>query len=143
MRRVLSILCVLACICVPATMAAKVETPEQSAPDATLHWADQQIGTVLAAGLMGPSAEAFDPQGPLTRGDLATALEIWGHPMLPPVDPSVLVTVRELDARLVAALGLQPAARTIRIAARDARLTPISSLGAETVARLLARRTNH
>ncbi len=108
-----------------------------------LHWADPQIGTVLAAGVMGPSAEEFDPQGPLTRGDLAAALEAWGHPMAPPVDPSVLVTVRELDARLVAALGLQPSARAIRIAARDAGLMPVSYLGTETVARLLGLRTNH
>jgi cell wall-associated NlpC family hydrolase len=108
-----------------------------------LHWADAQIATVLAAGLMGPSADAFDPQGALTRGDLATALAVWGHPMAPPADPTAPVTIRELDARLVAALGLQPAARTIRIAARDAGLTPISSLGTETVARLLALRTNH
>jgi cell wall-associated NlpC family hydrolase len=143
MRRLLSILCVLVCVCGPAAVAAKADALPQSASDAMLHWADPQIGTVLAAGLMGPSAEAFDPQGPLTRGDLAAALEAWGHPMLPPADPTVLVTVRELDARLVAALGLQPSARAIRIAARDAGLTPVSYLGTETVARLLGLRTNH
>jgi cell wall-associated NlpC family hydrolase len=108
-----------------------------------LHWADPQIDTVLAAGVMGPSAEAFNPQGALTRGDLAAALEAWGHPIVPPADPSVLVTIRELDARLVVALGLQPAARDFRIAARDAGLIPIPSLGTETVARLLGLRTNH
>ncbi len=108
-----------------------------------LHWADPQIGTVLAAGLMGPSAEEFDPQGLLTRGDLSAALEAWGHPMAQPLDPSVAVTVRELDARLVTALGVQPVARAIRIAARDAGLMPVSSLGTETMARLLGLRTNH
>jgi cell wall-associated NlpC family hydrolase len=143
MRRVLSVLCVLACICVPAAVAARADTPQPTPADAMLHWADPQIGTVLAAGLMGPSAEAFDAQGALTRGDLAAALETWGHPIAPPADPSVLVPIRELDARLVTALGLQPAAREIRIAARDAGLTPISSLGTETVARLLGLRTNH
>jgi len=143
MRRVLSVLCVLACICVPAAVAARADTPQPTPADAMLHWADPQIGTVLAAGLMGPSAGAFDPQGALTRGDLAGALEAWGHPIAPPADPSVLVTIRELDARLVTALGLQAAAREIRIAARDAGLTPISSLGTETVARLLGLRTNH
>ncbi len=143
MRRVLPLLCVLACVCVPAALAAKAETPQQPLSDAMLHWADPQIGTVLAAGVMGPTAEEFDPQGTLTRGDLATTLEVWGHPMLPPADPTVLVTVRELDSRLVAALGMQPAARAIRIAARDAGLTPVSSIGTETVARLLGLRTNH
>ena len=141
MRRVLSLLCVLACVCVPGAVAARADAAPPT--DAMLHWADPQIGTVLAAGVMGPSAEAFDPQGPLTRGDLAAALGAWGHAMAPPADPTVLVTVRELDARLVAALGLQPAPRTIRIAARDAGLTPVSSLGTETVARLLGLRTNH
>ena len=140
MRRLLSILCLLACVCVPAAIADTA----QPLSDAMLHWADPQIGTVLAAGVMGPSAEEFDPQGQLTRGDLATALELWGHPLAsPPADPTVLVTVRELDARLVTALGLLPTARAIRIAARDAGLAPVSSLGTETVARLLGLRTNH
>jgi cell wall-associated NlpC family hydrolase len=143
MRRVLLLLCVLACICVPAAVAARADTPQPPASEAMLHWADPQIGTVLAAGVMGPSAEAFDPQGALTRGDLAAALEAWGHPISPPADPSVPVTIRELDARLVMALGLQPAAHEFRIAPRDAGLTPISSLGTETVARLLGLRTNH
>ena len=49
----------------------------------------------------------------------------------------------ELDAQLVAALGLTPAARRIRIAARDAELAPTSRLGTETVARLLGLRLNH
>ena len=49
----------------------------------------------------------------------------------------------ELDAQLVGALGLTPAARRIRIAARDAELAPTSRLGTETVARLLGLRLNH
>ena len=49
----------------------------------------------------------------------------------------------ELDAQLVGALGLTPAARRIRIAARDAGLAPTSRLGTETVARLLGLRLNH
>lgn len=142
MRRVLSLLCVLACLCVPTAVASRADTPQQL-NDAVLHWADPQIATVVAAGLMGPSVEEFEPQGQVTRGDLASALEAWGRPMEPPADPTVVVTIRELDARLVAALGMQPAARTIRIAARDAGLMPISSLGTETVARLLGLRTNH
>jgi cell wall-associated NlpC family hydrolase len=144
MRRVLPLLCLLACVCLPATVAAsRTAGPQPPLSDAMLHWADPQIGTVLAAGLMGPSAEEFDPQGQLTRGDLGAALAAWGNPMAPPADPATLVTVRELDARLVTALGMQPSARAIRIAARDAGLAPLASLGTETVARLLGLRTNH
>ena len=49
----------------------------------------------------------------------------------------------ELDAKLVAALGLSDAARRIRIAVRDADLSPTSHVGNETVARLLGLRVNH
>ncbi len=49
----------------------------------------------------------------------------------------------ELDAQLVGALGLLPAARRIRVAARDAELAPPSRLGTETVARLLGLRLDH
>ena len=38
---------------------------------------------------------------------------------------------------------MTPAARRIRIAARDAELAPTSRLGTETVARLLGLRLNH
>lgn len=145
MRRALVILCLLAWTSAPAAGLAADSLPTQPPvlSDAALHWADPQIETVVAAGLMGPDLATFGPQDPLTRGDLAAALAAWGHPQPPPVDPSLPVTVRELDSRLVAALGLQPAARTIRIAARDAGLSPIPSLGTETVARLLGLRANH
>jgi cell wall-associated NlpC family hydrolase len=43
----------------------------------------------------------------------------------------------------VAAAGLLPAARTIRLAARDAGLGPTDMLGTETIARLLGLRVNH
>jgi cell wall-associated NlpC family hydrolase len=51
--------------------------------------------------------------------------------------------MRELDAQLVAAAGLLPAARAIRLAARDAGLEPTDMLGTETIARLLGLRLNH
>jgi cell wall-associated NlpC family hydrolase len=79
----------------------------------------------------------------LTRGELADALAAWGKPVATPADPTKLVTMRELDAQLVGALGLLPAARRIRIAARDAGLEPTSIVGTESVARLLGLRINH
>ena len=59
----------------------------------------------------------FRPADPLTRGELADALAAWGKPATVPADPSKLVTISELDAQLVNALGLTPAARRIRLAA--------------------------
>jgi cell wall-associated NlpC family hydrolase len=51
--------------------------------------------------------------------------------------------MRELDAQLVAAAGLLPSARAIRLAATSAGLAPLDMLGTETVARLLGLRVNH
>ena len=85
----------------------------------------------------------FRPTDPLTRGELADAFAALGKRFGPLIDPAHVVTMRELDARLVGAVGLQPAAQRIRIAARDAGLAPTSMLGTETVARLLGFRLNH
>ena len=74
---------------------------------------------------------------------MADALVAWGKPAAVPSDPAHLVTMRELDAKLVGALGLGPAARRFRVTARDAGLTPPAILGTETVARLLGLRLNH
>jgi cell wall-associated NlpC family hydrolase len=106
-------------------------------------WADAQIRTVTAAAILGDDPATFRPSDLLTRGELAEALAAWGKPAAIPADPTSLVTMRELDAQLVGALGLLPAARRIRIAARDAGLAPVSILGTETVARLLGLRLNH
>ena len=112
-------------------------------PPAKASWADTQIRAVTAAALLGDDPTAFRPNEPLTRGELADALTAWGKPSAKPADPTRVVTMRELDAQLVGALGLLPAARRIRIAARDAGLDPTSMLGTETVARLLGLRLNH
>ena len=85
----------------------------------------------------------FRPSDPLTRGELADALAAWGKPATVPADPAKLVTMSELDAQLVDALGLTPAARRIRLAAGDGQLAPTSRLGTETVARLLGLRLDH
>jgi cell wall-associated NlpC family hydrolase len=106
-------------------------------------WADAQIRTVTAVAILGDDPATFRPSDPLTRGELADALAAWGKPAAVPADPTSLVTVRELDAQLVGALGLLPAARRIRVAARDAGLAPVPILGTETVARLLGLRLNH
>ena len=112
-------------------------------PSAATTWADAQVRTVTAAGLFGGDAATFRPTDPLTRGELADALVAWGKPATVPADPSKLVTISELDAQLVNALGLTPAARRIRLAAAAGQLAPTSRVGTETVARLVGLRLNH
>ena len=76
-----------------------------------------QIRVVTSAAILGTDPATFRPADPLTRGELAEALAAWGKRPTTPADPARLVTMRELDAQLVGALGLQPAAQRIRIAA--------------------------
>jgi hypothetical protein len=94
---------------------------------------------------MGPDADPvrFHPSAPLTEGALVQALRAFGHPMRAPRDPAKRVSVRRLDAELVAALHLLPASRTLRVRAARAGLDPIRSLGTETVARLAGLRVDH
>ena len=106
-------------------------------------WADPQIRAVTALGILGSDAAIFRPADQLTSGELSDALAAWGRPGPAPADPTRLVTMSELDSRLVGALGLQSAAKRIRVAALDAGLVPTSRLGTETVARLLGLRLNH
>jgi cell wall-associated NlpC family hydrolase len=106
-------------------------------------WAAPQIAAVVGAGLLGLDVASFRPEDPLTRGELHAAILALGKAHGAPADPARIVTMRELDAQLVAAVGLLPAARSIRLAVRDAGLGPTDMLGTETVARLLGLRINH
>jgi len=141
-RRTSSLLALLAITCVTATAASAATRPE-NLPSTPVVWDPQEIALVVQSGIFGPTVDEFRPDQPLTWGELADALAAWGHPIPAPADPARLVTVRDLDARLVAALGLLPASRAVRLFARDAGLSPITSLGTETVARLLGLRLNH
>ena len=130
-------------LAVPATAAAA--GPEESAASAPTakSWAAPQIASVVVARVMGPDVASFRPDAPLTRGELHDAILALGKPHAAPIDPARFVTMRELDAQLVAAAGLLPSARSIRLAARDGGLEPTDMLGTETVARLLGLRVNH
>jgi cell wall-associated NlpC family hydrolase len=107
-------------------------------------WAASAIRTVTSRGLMGGSAATFRPTYPLTRGALAR-LEagLSGVPVPQPAGANVEATMSELDAGLVHALGLGPAATAFRQAARTAGLHPPARFGTEVVARLLDLRTDH
>jgi cell wall-associated NlpC family hydrolase len=135
---------VLVVVCVGVAVAA---TSAQAAarPSRLYSWDQRAIRLVVARGLMGPAADLarFRPASPLTAGALARALRVFGHPRPTPRDPDKPVSVRVLDAELVAALGLLPASRALRLRAGRAALDPVASLGTETVARLLGLRPNH
>jgi cell wall-associated NlpC family hydrolase len=142
MRRTPFLLALLAITCIAATAAPAASRPETPSSPPTV-WDPHEIATVVERGILGPTVDEFRADQPLTWGELADALAMWGHPIPAPTDPARLVTIRDLDARLVAALGLLPASSAIRLFARDAGLNPITSLGTETVARLLGLRLNH
>ncbi len=113
----------------------------QPAPAAS--WAQPQIKVVVANGLMGPSVSNFRAKQNITRAELGEALAaLTGKPQVV-VDPGAEVSIAELDAKVVKALGLHRAARSFQRKVRDAGLEPPRRLGNEVVARLLWLRFNH
>ena len=106
-------------------------------------WAQAQIRTVVERGLMAPSVARFRPNDPLERRELADVLVALTRKPRVVVDPERAVRMRELDAALVAILGLGPAARELRLDAAAAGLDPPARFGTEIVARLLRLRYNH
>jgi cell wall-associated NlpC family hydrolase len=143
MRRTSLLLLLLAISCLaPAAASAAPELPSTNGPSA-VSWADPEIRQIVAAGAMAPNVAGFRPEDPLTRAELYDALATVGLPAPIPTDPARVVTIRELDARLVAALGLLPVSRAIRLGTKAAGLEPPDLVGTETVARLLGLRVNH
>jgi cell wall-associated NlpC family hydrolase len=107
-------------------------------------WAQPQINVVTQHGLMGGKPAAFRPDDPLSAGELADLVTgLTGKAAPSAVDPSAAVTIAQLDAQLVRALGLLPAARQFSAGLRAAGLTPTRYFGTETVARLIGLRVNH
>lgn len=107
-------------------------------------WAQPQIKLVTSKGLMGGQASAFRPNDPLTHGELAdlvTGLTGSVAPMA--ADPAAPVTIAQLDAQLVRAIGLLPVARMFSSGVRAAGLTPTRYFGTEVAARLIGLRANH
>jgi cell wall-associated NlpC family hydrolase len=135
-RRRLAYVCALVMLFTlsPATAAAKPGTS----------WAQAELKTVVAAGIMAKAAAAR-PDDPLTRGELDSIVAGLTHTQAaaPTSTSSATVTIAGLDARLVAALGLTDSARLLTQGAKTAGLAPLSRFGTEAVARLLGLRTNH
>jgi cell wall-associated NlpC family hydrolase len=131
-------LALFSCLLLFAT--AGVAGAGRSAPAS---WAAPQIATVVAQGLMAQTTEEFRPDDVLTQSELAVVLASLGVPDVSAPEPDRSVTLRELDARLVTAMGLRPQARAIRELALAAGLAPTPHLGTETIARMLGLRLNH
>lgn len=106
-------------------------------------WAAPQIRTVVEHGLMAPTIPEFRPNAALTRRELGELLAALTQQAQVVVHPARPVTVTQLDAALVRALGLGPAAQQVRAALAAAGLRPPRRLGTEAVARLLRLRFNH
>jgi cell wall-associated NlpC family hydrolase len=143
MRHITLIACLLALTGASSHGAAAMPAELPDSPGTASSWAAPEIRAVVARGALAPTVALFRPDDPLTGGDLDEALATLGLPSSAPADPDRLVVLAELDAKLVTALGLADAARTIRIALRDAALQPTPYVGTETIARLLGLRVNH
>jgi cell wall-associated NlpC family hydrolase len=119
-------------------------SPAYAAAKPGTSWAQAELETVVAAGIMAKAAAAR-PDNPLTRGELETIVAGLTHAEAPaPASTdSAKVTMAALDARLVSALGLTDSAKLFTQSARAAGITPPSRFGTEAVARLLGLRTNH
>ncbi len=138
MSRRLVIAGLLAVLVPAATATAAKPTP------ATRSWAEPQIVTITAQGIMGTDPATFRPDDPLTRAAAAGLVaSLTRQPSVTVSVPTLPVSIAGLDSRLVSALSLQDAASGFATAAKTAGLAPPSRFGTEVVARLLGLRTNH
>jgi cell wall-associated NlpC family hydrolase len=132
----------LAYVCALVTLLTL--SPARAAAKPGTSWAQAELKTVVAAGIMAKAAAAR-PEDPLTRGELETIAAGLMHTEAPAPGStsSAKITMAALDARLVTALGLGDSAKLFTQAAKNAGLAPPSRFGTEAVARLLGLRTNH
>lgn len=94
--------------------------------------------------VLGQDPAAFRADDTVTRGELAELVaEATNTEAAPVAKPEVPLTIQDLDARLVAALGLTPDAKAFAAGAKAAGLAPPARFGTEAVARLLGLRKNH
>ena len=115
-----------------------------SAGSSAASWALPQIKLVTAHGLMGGKASGFRPDDALTAGDLGDLVAgLTGQEAPMAADPSAPVTIAQLDAQLVRALGLLPSARLFTAQVRAAGITPTRYFGTEVAARLIGLRVDH
>ncbi len=127
MRRRLLLVAVLALVPAGVASAAKPAS-----------WAAAEIRA------LGQDPVTFRADDTVTRGELAELIgATTGTTPAPVARPEVPLSIQDLDARLVAALGLTPDAKAFAAGAKAAGLAPPSRFGTEAVARLLGLRKNH
>ena len=86
-----------------------------------------------------PLAKSWLPATPTQTA----AVPAVTHALYNAVSPAAAVTVKQLDAALVAYVGLGTAAREIQSTLQKAGLRPPANTGTEAVARMLGLRLNH
>jgi cell wall-associated NlpC family hydrolase len=107
-------------------------------------WAQKEIKLVTSRGLMTTAGGAFRPDDPVSQGELAELVTgLTGEPTRVPASSGGKVTIAQLDAQLVDALGLGDDAARFYRAARAAGIKAPARFGREVVARLLGLRYNH
>jgi cell wall-associated NlpC family hydrolase len=136
--RPLRLLALFACVLVGLAAAPG------ALPSGKRSWAQPQIKLVVARGLMARSVASFRPDENLTQADLQDLVAgLTEEPPKEVANPDAPVTMAQLDARLVRALGLSAEASSFYEAAAAAGLHPPARFGTEVVARLLGLRMNH
>jgi cell wall-associated NlpC family hydrolase len=134
MRRVL-LVALLACFIAPGP--AEAAQPARS-------WAHAEIKLVVSRGLMAHTVASFRPDAALTQSALSELVVGLAETQQQTAPKSAArVTMAQLDAQLVRALGLGDEASSIYQAAAAAGLRPPGRFGTEAVARLLGLRKNH
>jgi cell wall-associated NlpC family hydrolase len=94
--------------------------------------------------VLGQDPAFFRADETVTRGELAGLFaEATATTPRAVAKPEIPLSIQDLDARLVAALGLTPDAKAFAAGAKAAGLAPPSRFGTEAVARLLGLRKNH
>jgi len=107
-------------------------------------WALPQIEIVTERGAFTATPETFRPDDPVTAGTLARVVAtVRDQPAAPVAVPGAPLTIAQLDATLVRAIGLSDAARGFYLGARRTGLKPPPRFGSEVVARLIGLRVNH
>jgi cell wall-associated NlpC family hydrolase len=118
--------------------------PAEAAPSGR-SWAHAEIKLVVSQGLMAPSVATFRPNAPLTQAALSELIAgLTDNELVAARQTSTApVTMAQLDAQLVRALGLGDEAALFYRGAAGAGTRPPARFGTETVARLLGLRKNH
>jgi cell wall-associated NlpC family hydrolase len=126
-----------------STLLALIFASATAAKPSAPSWAQPELRLAVTKGLLTKGAAAR-PDDPLTQGELASLVAALSYQApATPVDPRAPVTIAQLDAKLVGALGLSSSAARFLQVARTAGLKPPARFGTEVVARLLGLRTNH